>query len=105
MEDGKALVLGGGGIAGIAWLTGLFTGFADLGLDLIGADLIVGTSAGACVAAQLTSGVDLDVLFARQVDPDRQVSEPLPDEALVAEAANMRPLLLAAGDTDAIRRR
>src|SRR5882757_7874360 len=105
MEDGKALVLGGGGIAGIAWLTGLFTGFAEFGLDLVGADLIVGTSAGACVAAQITSGLDLDVLFAQQVNPDQQVSEPLPDAALVAEAASMRPYLLEAGDADATRRR
>jgi NTE family protein len=105
MEDGKALILGGGGIAGIAWLTGLFTGFADLGLDLVGADLIVGTSAGACVAAQITSGLNLNVFFSQQVNPDRQVSEPLPDEALVAEAASMRPYLLEAGDAGAIRRR
>jgi NTE family protein len=42
----EALVLGGGGVAGIAWITGLLRGLADAGQDVTGADLIVGTSAG-----------------------------------------------------------
>jgi NTE family protein len=72
---GQALVLGGGGVAGIAWTTGLLVGLAGHGQDLTGADLVVGTSAGAAVAAQVTSGVALDELFARQADPARQVPE------------------------------
>src|SRR5438552_5714984 len=72
---GQALVLGGGGIAGIAWTTGLLVGLASHGQDLTGADLVVGTSAGAAVAAQVTSGVGLDELFARQADPARQAPE------------------------------
>jgi NTE family protein len=72
---GQALVLGGGGLAGIAWTTGLLAGLAGRGQDLIGADLIVGTSAGAAVAAQVTSGLALDELFARQTDPARQTPE------------------------------
>ena len=40
-------MLGGGGVAGIAWMTGLLTGLADAGDDVTGADLIIGTSAGA----------------------------------------------------------
>lgn len=70
-----ALVLGGGGIAGIAWITGLLAGMADAGGDATAVDLIVGTSAGATVAAQIGSGEDLDLLFARQVDPSRQSAE------------------------------
>jgi NTE family protein len=73
--SGQALVLGGGGLAGIAWTTGLLAGLAGHGQDLTGADLIVGTSAGAAVAAQVTSGVSLDELFARQTDPARQTPE------------------------------
>ncbi|HEY3468555.1 MAG TPA: patatin-like phospholipase family protein [Amycolatopsis sp.] len=72
---GQALVLGGGGVAGIAWTTGLLAGLAEHGQDLTGADLLVGTSAGSVVAAQVTSGVPLDELFARQADPARQTAE------------------------------
>ena len=73
--SGQALVLGGGGVAGIAWTTGLLAGLASHGQDLTGAEPIVGTSAGATVAAQVTSGVSLDELFARQADPARQTME------------------------------
>jgi NTE family protein len=69
MLEDHALVLGGGGVAGIAWITGLLAGLADAGQDVTGADLIIGTSAGATVAAQVGSGLPLDALFARQVDP------------------------------------
>lgn len=72
---GQALVLGGGGVAGIAWTTGLLAGLAEHGQDLTGADLIIGTSAGAAVAAQVTSGLSLAELFARQADPARQAPE------------------------------
>jgi NTE family protein len=75
MPGGNALVLGGGGVAGIAWMTGLFTGLADTGQDVTGADLIIGTSAGATVAAQLGSGLPLDELFGRQAEPSLQAAE------------------------------
>ncbi|MGP4014904.1 patatin-like phospholipase family protein [Saccharopolyspora sp. 5N708] len=71
----ETLVLGGGGIAGIAWTTGLLAGMADAGLEARAVDEIVGTSAGATVAAQLGSGLDLHVLFARQTEPDLQAAE------------------------------
>jgi NTE family protein len=71
----RALVLGGGGIAGIAWMTGLLAGLADAGQDVSGADLVIGTSAGATVAAQLGSGLPLDDLYARQVNPALQSAE------------------------------
>ncbi|WP_284744467.1 patatin-like phospholipase family protein [Amycolatopsis sp. RTGN1] len=73
--SGQGLVLGGGGVAGIAWTTGLLTGLAENGQDLTGADLLVGTSAGSVVAAQVTSGTPLLELFARQYDPARQTPE------------------------------
>jgi NTE family protein len=52
----KALVLGGGGPVGIAWESGLLTGFAEAGVDLSDADFILGTSAGSFVGAQLAMG-------------------------------------------------
>jgi NTE family protein len=64
------LVLAGGGLAGIAWETGVLAGIADASpataKALLDADVLVGTSAGSTVAAQLTSGLDLDALFDRQ---------------------------------------
>lgn len=73
--EAGALVLGGGGVAGIAWLTGLLLGLAEGGLDMSGADPVIGTSAGSVVAAQLLSGVTLEELYARQTEPGRQVRE------------------------------
>jgi NTE family protein len=52
----RALVLGGGGPVGIAWESGLIAGLEAEGLDLREADLIVGTSAGSMVGAQLALG-------------------------------------------------
>jgi len=40
----EALVLAGGGVSGIAWMTGLLAGLADAGQDVTGVDVIVGTS-------------------------------------------------------------
>jgi NTE family protein len=51
----RALVLGGGGSAGNAWLIGVIAGLVDAGLDVTEADLIIGTSAGSTAAAQITS--------------------------------------------------
>lgn len=71
MTTKRALVLAGGGIAGIAWETGVLRGIADESPAaaelLVESDVLVGTSAGAAVAAQLGSGDALDALFERQV--------------------------------------
>jgi len=68
LDEGRALVLGGGGVTGVAWEVGLVFGLAELGVSLSGADGFVGTSAGAVVAAQLTSGAGLERLYQDQVD-------------------------------------
>lgn len=65
--DGKALVLGAGGVTGVAWEIGLLHGLAEHGVDLTDAGLFVGTSAGSSVAAQVLSGVPLEDLFAAQL--------------------------------------
>lgn len=51
----RALVLGGGGSAGNAWEIGVIAGLFEAGLDVTGPDLVIGTSAGATAAAQITS--------------------------------------------------
>jgi NTE family protein len=68
-EQQRALVLGGGGITGIAWELGLLAGLAEAGVDLTSADLVVGTSAGSVVGAQITSGAALEDLYGRQLEP------------------------------------
>lgn len=69
--DKRALVLAGGGLAGIAWETGVLLGISDevpeAGQALLGSDVLLGTSAGSTVAAQIGSGLLLGELFARQV--------------------------------------
>ncbi|MGR7027484.1 patatin-like phospholipase family protein [Geodermatophilus sp. URMC 62] len=60
----RALVLGGGGSAGNAWLIGVVAGLFDAGLDVADADLVVGTSAGATAAAQITGATPPDLLAA-----------------------------------------
>src|SRR5512132_334603 len=70
MSDQRtALVLGGGGITGIAWEVGVLAGLAEAGTDLTGADLVVGTSAGSVVGALLISGSDLAAVYERQLAP------------------------------------
>ncbi len=60
----RALVVGGGGSAGNAWLVGVIAGLFDVGLDVTAADLVIGTSAGATTAAQITSATPSDLLAA-----------------------------------------
>lgn len=79
----RGLALGGGGITGIAWETGLLLGLQDLGVDVTDADVVVGTSAGSVVGAQITTGISLSDLF------DYQVSTPKP-----APLASISPLVL-----------
>jgi NTE family protein len=62
------LVLGGGGVTGIAWEVGLLKGLRDEGVDVTGADLVVGTSAGSVVGALVTTE-HIDDLYAEQTSP------------------------------------
>ena len=69
MGTKTGLVLGGGGLTGIAWELGLIKGLRDGGVDLTGADVVIGTSAGSAVGAQITSDEDLEDLYAEQTSP------------------------------------
>ena len=72
----RALVLSGGGVTGIAWELGVVAGLAAEGIDVTNAaDLVVGTSAGSAVAAQVTSGESLEVLVAGQRTPAEESKE------------------------------
>ena len=60
----RALVLGGGGSTGNAWLIGVIAGLFDAGLDVTTADLTIGTSAGSTAAAQLAGATPPELLAA-----------------------------------------
>jgi NTE family protein len=105
-DKGRALVLGGGGVAGIAWLNGVLAGLADAGADVTGAELLVGTSAGSAVAAQVASGLPLEQLYARQADPALQYTEIMPAGSPLAALVEVWAQLAYEnqGDPAAIRR-
>jgi NTE family protein len=99
-----ALVLGSGGVGGIAWLTGLLAGLADAGRDVTDAELLVGTSAGANVAAQLGSGLGLEELYARQIEPRLQAAEIMVDVDLASWVAEIGAVMAQASTVQQMRR-
>jgi len=66
----RALVLGGGGVAGIGWEAGLATGLRDEGIDLGEADLVVGTSAGSVVGTMIRQKADLRELVSQVAEAE-----------------------------------
>ncbi|MBF4462078.1 patatin-like phospholipase family protein [Rathayibacter sp. VKM Ac-2878] len=101
----RALVLGGGGSTGNAWLLGVLAGLAEGGVDVASADLVVGTSAGATAAAQLLGGSLAGLL--------REVLEtPVPPSPIAATSRpvvdhleRMRTLIASAHNAAELRRR
>lgn len=98
----RGLVLGGGGITGIAWETGLLYGLRDLGVDVTTADAVVGTSAGSVVGAQITTGITLEDLFAYQVSKPKPA--PLSKIGPGVMAGFAWAMLRARGDLEAFGR-
>lgn len=52
----KTLVLGGGGVTGMAWELGILEGLRRAGVDLTDADTLIGTSAGSVVGTRISTG-------------------------------------------------
>lgn len=88
----------GGFVAGVAWELGILRGVQDVNADLlakvIAADVVVGTSAGSTVAAQIPGGTALDTLYAAQlseasaeIEVDVDMRELMARFAEVAETA------------------
>ena len=100
MTSRRALVLGGGGLAGIAWQTGILLGIADdvpaAAQALLQSDVLLGTSAGSAVVAQISSGLSLADLFARQTAEESAEIDPGVDIEGIADL-----LLTALSDPDA----
>src|SRR5688572_26618458 len=71
------LVLGGGGVVGIAWEIGVLAGLRRAGaLDPADAAAIVGTSAGSVVGTRIALGHDLDALVDEQRAPAAAAGNP-----------------------------
>jgi NTE family protein len=73
----RALVLGGGGSTGNAWLIGVIAGLFDAGLDVTTADLTVGTSAGSTAAVQIAGATPTELLDAILAAAPQQRTDPL----------------------------
>jgi NTE family protein len=102
-DSRTALVLGGGGITGIAWEVGVLAGLADAGVDLSTADLVVGTSAGSVVGAQLACGAELMAMYQRQLEPP--TGEKVARMTRAGLARYGWALLRSRGDDESFRRR
>ncbi|WP_255769153.1 patatin-like phospholipase family protein [Pseudarthrobacter sulfonivorans] len=89
----RALVLGGGGSTGNAWLIGVMAGLCDAGLDVTEADLVIGTSAGSTAAAQI-AGESPAKLFAAVLSaaPPQRRGPAGPVAGPVAGSAAARPV-------------
>ena len=101
----RALVLAGGGVAGIAWELGVLLGLQDgistpipaAGSEPIRtvppiewADLVIGTSAGSTVGAQIRGGTPLTELFDRQLaEESSEIDVDVDAEALMAGFASV----------------
>lgn len=117
----RALVLGGGGSTGNAWLIGVVAGLAEAGLDVTSADLTVGTSAGATAAFQVTNTSPADLYTgaltavpAWQAGPGGQPGAPRPASAsapsgtarpVEEQLARVRAVIDSARDAADMRRR
>ncbi|MFF0494577.1 patatin-like phospholipase family protein [Nocardia sp. NPDC003482] len=94
-----ALVLGGGGPVGLSWLAGLAAALPGYGVHLGAAERLVGTSAGAIVAAVLANGGDLTQILT----PPAPTAEPRPAQRVNLDV--LAPLREPGLDLAAARRK
>jgi len=108
----RALVLGGGGASGNAWLIGVIAGLFEAGLDVTGADLIIGTSAGSTAAVQITNASPTQLLaeilsatLPQRTGPIGAGGGPVPIGPAVNHMEIMTAIIGAAEDAPDMRRR
>ena len=89
------MVLGGGGLAGIAWETGVLATLLDQGIRVDVADLVVGTSAGSVTGAALRFGV-VDQLLAAQLRGDDPAEKALEESELASFSPDTFTAMLTA---------
>ncbi|ANF30830.1 patatin [Leifsonia xyli] len=98
----RALVLGGGGATGNAWLIGVIAGLADAGVDVAAPDLTVGTSAGSTAAVQLSLSEPAELYAALTPPPPRGAA---PAGRPAGGLDRVLSLIAASTDMDDYRRR
>ncbi|MDQ0373817.1 patatin-like phospholipase family protein [Cellulomonas humilata] len=103
----RALVLGGGGSTGNAWLIGVVAGLFDAGLDVTTADLTIGTSAGATAAAQLAGATPPELLAGTlaATPPQRGPVGGVPTRPVPDHLEKFRSIIAASDDVADMRRR
>src|SRR6188508_1774467 len=106
------LVLGGGGVVGIAWEVGVAAGLHEaIGFDAREAAVVVGSSAGSAAGALLTLGRPMEELVAQQRHvPANAAPRPAPQAAVgggtsVVPEEIMRELLSREGTIEERARR
>jgi NTE family protein len=108
----RALVLGGGGSTGNAWLIGVIAGLFDAGLDVTKADLTIGTSAGSTAAAQMAGATPAELLAAilaaapqQRTGPARSDQERVPLRPVADHLERISKIIASAEDAADMRRR
>ncbi|MFJ5959053.1 patatin-like phospholipase family protein [Paenarthrobacter sp. NPDC092416] len=108
----RALVLGGGGSTGNAWLIGVIAGLVEAGLDVTTADLTIGTSAGSTAAAQLAGATPADLFTAilaaapmRQGDPVGSSRGRAPNGQVATHMERTGNIIAASEDAADMRRK
>jgi NTE family protein len=108
----RALVLGGGGSTGNAWLIGVIAGLFDAGLDVTEADLTIGTSAGSTAAAQIAGATPTQLLAAilaatpqQRTGPVGSDRRPVPIRPVADHLERISKIIASAEDAADMRRR
>ncbi|MDN4615388.1 patatin-like phospholipase family protein [Leifsonia sp. F6_8S_P_1B] len=103
----RALVLGGGGATGNAWLIGVIAGLFEAGIDVTSPDLTIGTSAGSTAAAQLgtASPAELYAAALAPIPPRSAPSGGAPARPAVSGLQRLTDLIAVSEDAADYRRR
>jgi len=108
----RALVLGGGGSTGNAWLIGVIAGLFDGGLDVTTADVTIGTSAGSTAAAQMAGATPTELLAAILAAAHQQRTGPVgsdrgraPNRPVTDHLERISKITASAEDAADMRRR
>ena len=108
----RALVLGGGGSTGNAWLIGVIAGLFDGGLDVTDADLTIGTSAGSTAAAQIAGATPAELFAATVAAAPEPRTSPVgsdrgrvPNRPMADQLERFRKIIASSEDVIDMRRR